>query len=192
MTWVAARGFDRPGHPDHPARNAGAIISIAALAGAAASAMAALRRKPSASRRAHGSSRWATTAEMKRAGLLQRAGVVLCQTNDAEFRTALDSAGGTRVTSRRSGALVRRDGPEPVFRFAPTRTGKGVGLVIPALLSWPHSVLVCDIKKENWALTDGWRRQFSRTWRFEPTTIDSVRFNPLLEIQKGLPGRHPT
>ena len=127
-------------------RNAGAITSIAAVAGAAASAMAALRRKPSASSRAHGSSRWATTAEMKRAGLLQGAGVVLCQTGDAEFRTTLDSAGRTRVTSRRLGSLVRHDGPEHVFCFAPTRSGKGVGLVIPTLLSWPHSVLVYDIK----------------------------------------------
>ncbi len=61
-----------------------------------------------------------------------------------------------------------------------------MGLVIPTLLSWPHSVLVYDIKKENWALTAGWRQKFSRTWRFEPTATDSVRFNPLFEIRKGL------
>jgi type IV secretion system protein VirD4 len=167
-------------------RNAGAITSVAALAGAASAAMAALRRKPSANSSAHGSSRWATTAEMKRVGLLREAGVVLCQTNDAEFRTTVDSAGSTRTRCTRLGALVRHDGPEHVFCFAPTRSGKGVGLVIPTLLSWPHSVLVYDIKKENWALTAGWRRQFSRTWRFEPTATDSVRFNPLLEIRKGL------
>src|SRR6202142_4492490 len=167
-------------------RNAGAMTTVGALAGAGVAAMAALRRKPSASSRAHGSSRWATTAEMKRAGLLQDAGVVLCQTSNAEFRTTLDLAGRTRVTSRRLGALVRHDGPEHVFCFAPTRSGKGVGLVIPTLLSWPHSVLVYDIKKENWALTAGWRRQFSRVWRFEPTAEDSVRFNPLSEIRKGL------
>ena len=167
-------------------RNAGAMTTASALAGAAASAMAALRRKPLANSRAHGSSRWATTAEMKRAGLLQGAGVVLCQTDDAEFRTTLDSAGRTRTRCIRLGALVRHDGPEHVFCFAPTRSGKGVGLVIPTLLSWPHSVLVYDIKKENWALTAGWRRQFSRTWRFEPTSMDSMRFNPLLEIRKGL------
>ncbi|MDP9149451.1 MAG: type IV secretory system conjugative DNA transfer family protein [Myxococcota bacterium] len=167
-------------------RNAGAITTASALAGAGVAAMASLRRKPSANSRAHGSSRWATTAEMKRAGLLQGAGVVLCQTNDAEFRTTLDSSGRPRTSCTRLGALVRHDGPEHVFCFAPTRSGKGVGLVIPTLLSWPHSVLVYDIKKENWALTAGWRRQFSRTWRFEPTSIDSVRFNPLLEIRKGL------
>jgi type IV secretion system protein VirD4 len=61
-----------------------------------------------------------------------------------------------------------------------------VGLVIPTLLTWPHSVLVYDIKRENWALTAGWRRQFSHVWRFEPTAPDSVRFNPLLEIRRGL------
>ena len=60
---------------------------------------------------------------------------------------------------------MRHDGPDHVFCFAPIRSGKGVGLVVPTLLSWPHSVLVYDIKKENWALTAGWRRQFSRTWR---------------------------
>ena len=167
-------------------RSAGAITTASALAGAGAAALAALWRKPSANSRAHGSSRWATTAEMKRAGLLRDAGVVLCQTDDAEFRTTIDSAGRTRTRCTRLGALVRHDGPEHVFCFAPTRSGKGVGLVVPTLLSWPHSVLVYDIKKENWALTAGWRRQFSRTWRFEPTAIDSVRFNPLLEIRKGL------
>ena len=85
-----------------------------------------------------------------------------------------------------SGDSVRHDGPEHVICFAPTRSGKGVGLVIPTLLSWTGSVLVYDIKKENWALTAGWRRLFSHVWRFEPTAPDSVRFNPLLEIRRGL------
>ncbi len=167
-------------------RRASAIATVAALAGMAAAALAALSRKRSPASHAHGSSRWATTSELRKAGLLRGAGVVLCQTGDARFRTRVDGAGGTGTTAARLGALVRHDGPEHVFCFAPTRSGKGVGLVVPTLLSWPHSVLVYDIKKENWALTAGWRRQFSRTWRFEPTAIDSVRFNPLLEIRKGL------
>src|ERR1019366_8781061 len=162
--WSGAGSFGSAPRPPTPFPNAGAMTTASARAGAAASAMAALRRKPLANSRAHGSSRWATTAEMKRAGLLQGAGVVLCQTDDAEFRTTLDSAGRTRTRCTRLGALVRHDGPEHVFCFAPTRSGKGVGLVIPTLLSWPQSVLVYDIKKENWALTAGWRRQFSRTW----------------------------
>ena len=124
---------------------------------------------------------------MRGAGLLGDAGVVLCQTERrARFARPSTGRAGADDGSRALGALVRHDGPEHVFCFAPTRSGKGVGLVIPTLLSWPHSVLVYDIKKENWALTAGWRRQFSRTWRFEPTATDSVRFNPLCEIRKGL------
>jgi type IV secretion system protein VirD4 len=167
-------------------RNASAMTTLGALAGAAVATFAALRRKPSGMSHAHGSSRWASTLELRNAGLLRDAGVVLCQTDDARFRTRVDGGGRIRTTAARLGALVRHDGPEHVFCFAPTRSGKGVGLVVPTLLTWPHSVLVYDIKKENWALTAGWRRQFTRTWRFEPTAIDSVRFNPLLEIRKGL------
>ena len=167
-------------------KSAGAMTTLGAVAGAIVAAAAALRRRSSGLSSAHGSSRWATTSELRKAGLVRDAGIVLCQTGDAEFRTTVDRAGSTTTRAARLGALVRHDGPEHVFCFAPTRSGKGVGLVIPTLLSWPHSVLVYDIKKENWALTAGWRRQFSRTWRFEPTATDSVRFNPLLEIRKGL------
>jgi integrase len=53
---------------------------------------------------------------------------------------------------------LRHDGPQHVLGFAPSRSGKGVGWVIPTLLTWPESVLVHDIKGENWALTAGWRK----------------------------------
>jgi len=43
------------------------------------------------------------------------------------------------------------DGPHHVFVFAPTRSGKGAGLVVPNLLLWKGSVVVCDIKGENYA-----------------------------------------
>lgn len=167
-------------------RDAGGITTLSALTGCVAAAVTAACGKPSSPSRSHGSSRWATTAEIKKAGLLRDAGVVLCQTGDARFETSVDPAGKTKITFRRAGRLIRHDGPEHVFCFAPTRSGKGVGLVVPTLLSWPHSVLVYDIKKENWALTAGWRKQFSRVWRFEPTAIDSLRFNSLMEIRKGL------
>jgi type IV secretion system protein VirD4 len=167
-------------------RNASSITALAALTGTLVAAIIALRRKSSAPSSAHGSSRWATTAEIKKAGLLRERGVVLCQTSDASFRTSVDGSANEKIVAGRLGRLICHDGPEHVFCFAPTRSGKGVGLVVPTLLSWPHSVLVYDIKKENWALTAGWRKHFSRVWRFEPTATDSVRFNPLLEIRKGL------
>jgi type IV secretion system protein VirD4 len=69
--------------------------------------------------------------------------------------------------------------------FAPTRSGKGVGLVIPTLLSWTGSAVIHDIKGENWSLTSGWRSKFSHCLLFDPTNAGSARYNPLLEVRKG-------
>ncbi len=166
--------------------NAALISAIGAIAGCIVAAVIALSSKATKSTGAHGTSRWATTREIRGAGLVGDEGVVLCQTGDAEYRTKLNPTGAEIIRQTRAGALVRHDGPEHVFCFAPTRSGKGVGLVVPTLLTWTDSVLVYDIKKENWALTAGWRKEFSHVWRFEPTASDSVRFNPLLEIRKGI------
>jgi type IV secretion system protein VirD4 len=165
---------------------AASITTVGATVGCALAALCArMRSKTSAASHAHGSSRWATNDELERAGLLGAEGVVLGQTTEAAFRAALDARGAAIHRALRFGRLVRHNGPEHIFCVAPTRAGKGAGVVIPTLLSWRHSVLVYDIKKENWTRTAGWRRQFSRTWRFEPTALDSVRFNPLLEIRRG-------
>jgi type IV secretion system protein VirD4 len=133
---------------------------------------------------AHGSARWAETSDIAGSGLLGGEGVVLCQTSEARY---IGSTGPKGVSWRltRPGRLITHDGPEHVMVFAPTRSGKGVGTVIPTLLNWKASVLVYDIKKELWTLSAGWRRRFSRCWRFEPTSRDSLRFNPLLEVRRG-------
>ena len=67
----------------------------------------------------------------------------------------------------------------------PTRSGKGVGLVVPTLLSWTGSTVVHDIKGENWTLTAGWRARFSHCLLFNPTDARSARYNPLLEVRRG-------
>jgi len=134
---------------------------------------------------AHGSARWATRKELRDAGLLDDAGVVLCQTAEARFESESDGRGGRRWKLRRPGTLIRHAGPEHVLVFAPTRSGKGIGTVIPTLLSWPASVVAYDIKKELWQLTAGWRRTFSHCLRFEPTGTGGVRFNPLFEVRRG-------
>ena len=112
----------------------------------------------------YGSSRWATRREVEKAGLFDPAGVFL---------------------GRLKGRYLRHDGPEHIMCFAPTRSGKGVGLVIPTLLSWPHSAVIHDIKGENWQLTSGWRAKFSHCLLFNPTDQASARYNPLLEVRKG-------
>jgi type IV secretion system protein VirD4 len=120
----------------------------------------------------HGSAHWATPREVAATGLLASEGV---------YVGAWRENGTTRY--------LRHDGPEHVLALAPTRSGKGVGLVIPTLLSWPHSVVVYDIKGENFALTSGWRARDlrSRVLKFDPTAADSssARFNPLAEVRVG-------
>jgi type IV secretion system protein VirD4 len=112
----------------------------------------------------YGSSRWATAREIERAGLFRNAGVFL---------------------GRLGHDYLRHDGPEHVMAFAPTRSGKGVGLVVPTLLSWTGSAVVHDIKGENWTLTAGWRSRLSHCLLFNPTDRRSARYNPLLEVRKG-------
>ncbi|MGE4411073.1 MAG: type IV secretory system conjugative DNA transfer family protein [Sphingobium sp.] len=90
----------------------------------------------------------------------------------------------------KSGRLyyLRHDGPEHVCALAPTRSGKGVGLVIPTLLSWPESVFVLDRKGENYAMTAGWRREQAGNivLRFDPAEPGvGCSWNALAEIRFG-------
>lgn len=55
--------------------------------------------------------------------------------------------------------FLRYDGDGHLGAGAPTRSGKGVGLVLPTLLTEPRSVFVNDVKKENWWLTSGFRHR---------------------------------
>ena len=142
--------------------------SIAASGGfasiAAAIAMSVARAREAKSVVTYGSARWATPDEVSAASLLGPDGVVL-------GRLARD--------------YLRHQGPEHVLCFAPTRSGKGVGLVVPTLLTWPGSAIVHDIKGENWNLTAGWRRRFGRVLLFDPTNARSSAYNPLLEVRRG-------
>ena len=112
----------------------------------------------------YGSARWAEAHEVRQAGMLGHDGVLLGRWHDD---------------------YLRHDGPEHVLCFAPTRSGKGVGLVVPTLLTWPGSAIVHDIKGENWTLTAGWRARFGRVLLFDPTNTQSAAYNPLLEVRRG-------
>jgi type IV secretion system protein VirD4 len=142
---------------------------LLALAGGIAPALiaiggAAWRSRADTTKTTYGSARWAVYEDVRDAGLLAPRGVVLGLFDEA---------------------YLRHDGPEHVLAVAPTRSGKGVGLVLPTLLSWPGSAVVHDIKGENWQLTAGWRATFSTCLLFDPTNPLSTRFNPLLEVRKG-------
>ena len=144
----------------------GGIIAVSGgfLAIVAAIMMSIIRSREARNVATYGSARWAEDKEIRAAGLLGPDGVVL---------------------GRFDRDYLRHDGPEHVLCFAPTRSGKGVGLVVPTLLTWPGSCIVHDIKGENWTLTAGFRARHGRVLLFDPTNAQSSAYNPLLEVRQG-------
>jgi type IV secretion system protein VirD4 len=69
---------------------------------------------------------------------------------------------------------------------AHAQSGKGVGLVIPSLLTWPGSAIVHDIKGENWQLTAGFRAKHGRVLLFDPTNAAVRSLQP---APRGTPRR---
>ncbi len=144
---------------------AGMIAASGGVLGAAAAIIGSVwRAREQRHVTTYGSARWAERRDVRKASLLDPSGVFL---------------------GRWRGRYLRHDGPEHVMAFAPTRSGKGVGLVIPTLLSWPQSAVIHDIKGENWSLTAGWRSRFSHCLRFDPTDPNAACYNPLLEVRQG-------
>jgi len=127
-------------------------------------AMSIWRAREARTAATYGSARWATAPEVRTAQLMGPDGVVL---------------------GRFGRRYLRHNGPEHVLCFAPTRSGKGVGLVVPTLLTWPGSCIVHDIKGENWNLTSGFRALHGRVLLFDPTNRRSAAYNPLLEVRRG-------
>lgn len=123
----------------------------------------------------HGSARWASASDIQATGLLE--------SNQGVY------VGGWLNPSTRHLHYLRHNGPEHVLAFAPTRSGKGIGLVIPTLLAWSESAVVYDIKGENWARTAGFRVKAGHLcFKFSPVEVaNGSRFNPLAEVRIGTP-----
>ena len=119
----------------------------------------------------HGTARFATRAEIKKNELLDNKGVVI----------------GGLPTKSGGVEYLRHDGAEHCLVVAPTRSGKGVSVVLPTLLTWQESAIVTDFKGELWALTSGWRNRHANQncYRFDVTGRDSAKFNPLDTIRIG-------
>ena len=132
------------------------------------------KRLSKASEDIHGSARWATPGEIRESGIMNSGkGVYI---------------GGWFDEKKNYLHYLQHDGPEHILAFAPTRSGKGVGLVIPTLLAWEDSVLVYDIKGENWAKTAGFRASAGQVcFKFSPLEENSSSFNPLEEIRINTP-----
>ena len=111
----------------------------------------------------HGDARWAKARDIRRAGLFSDQGIIL---------------------GRYRNRYLMLPGQTGVILAAPPRSGKGVSCVVPNLLNWPGSVLVLDIKKENWTLTAGYRSLFSEVYLFDPFAADgrTARWNPFTYV----------
>jgi type IV secretion system protein VirD4 len=114
-----------------------------------------------------GTAEWAKEKDIAAAGLLSGSGVMLGLTQDGRY--------------------LQENSERHVLATAPTGSGKGVGQIIPTLLgSWTGSVVVHDIKGENWEVTAGYRAKFSNVLYFNPCKLESCHFNPLFEIRPGI------
>ena len=114
----------------------------------------------------HGAARFAKEGEIRRAGFRADNGIVV---------------------GKKGGKFLTFGGSEHCIVEAPTRSGKGVGIVIPNLLSWQASVVVLDVKRENWDATAGFRKKFGQAvYLFNPTDPEgrTARYNPLGYIDR--------
>ena len=115
----------------------------------------------------HGEARFARAGEVRNGKMLASAGIVL---------------------GKFGGKVMRFGGPEHVMLEAPTRAGKGVGVIIPNLLDWLDSLVVLDIKQENYDNTAGYRLKVlgQQVLLFNPLdpTGRTVRWNPLSYINR--------
>ncbi len=121
----------------------------------------------------HGAARFAKESEIRRAGFRANDGIVL---------------------GKKGARFLTFGGSEHCIVEAPTRSGKGVGIVIPNLLSWQESVVVLDVKRENWDATAGFRKKYGQAvYLFNPTDPEgrTARYNPLGYIDRTDPDQAP-
>ena len=119
----------------------------------------------------HGSARWAKRQDIVAMGL-----ITLSSMKDKKREQGpsvyvgswIDPQGGQHYLVDRSNMHV--------LLYAPTRSGKGISVIIPSLLSWRESALILDLKDELWALTAGWRQKhaYNKVLRWEPASLSNT------------------
>ncbi|WP_372784802.1 type IV secretory system conjugative DNA transfer family protein [Phenylobacterium sp.] len=113
-----------------------------------------------------------------------------CWAREADLRRGGFRAARGILVGRSAGRPLIFGGSEHVMLYAPTRSGKGVGVVIPNLLNWPDSAVVLDVKRENWDATAGFRAAHGQeVVMFDPLDAEgrTARFNPLGHIDRADP-----
>ena len=135
---------------------------------AAGTAIALSQKK----RALYGDARFANMGEIRKAGLLP----------DKDHRDE------TILVGKFKGQYLRYGGYQFVMLAAPTRSGKGVGIVIPNCLTYTGSLVVLDIKLENFDITAGYRQQTlgQEIYLFAPFDANgrTHRWNPISYISE--------
>jgi type IV secretion system protein VirD4 len=130
----------------------------------------------------HGSARWADEKDLQRTGLPVPEAPGELAPGQGIFLGLWAPPSGRPPVS-----LVSRDDDTHALVLAPTRSGKGVGIVVPNLLLYEGPVFVLDIKRENWRLTAGYRASClgQTPICIDPGSPDSAQYNPLFEVRRG-------
>lgn len=185
------------------------VLAVGSLAGLLVAIVAAriIRLFANPTTTLHGSARWATIRDLRRAGLIKPYGLVLGQTAKAVYRQKRAKKPKRKRGESRSDYQMRLDRWDPkeveyvlgkpgqlitqsknnhTLIVGSTRSGKGVSVLIPTTFQWPESLIIMDPKAESWGISANHRAKFSYTFKFQPERPDeSIHYNPLLSIRRG-------
>lgn len=130
-------------------------------------------------RELHGSAKFASLADIKKAELL-------LTPKQKVAKKAKTPSNPSLLIGKYKDKFLEFYGNEFMFVTAPTRSGKGVGIVIPNLLHYQDSVVVLDVKNENWNITSGFRSKYQDCYLFAPKAQNghSHCYNPLDYIDR--------
>ena len=124
----------------------------------------------------HGDAKFANSADIRKLGLYPK------YKKGKDDKKEVDKNG--IIIGKHNGQLLRFGGQQFVALGAPTRSGKGVGIVIPNLLDYPNSCVVQDIKQECYEFTSKYRQDVmgQEVFLFNPFSKQTHRYNPLYYI----------
>ncbi|SEW13466.1 type IV secretory system conjugative DNA transfer family protein [Luteibacter sp. 329MFSha] len=165
LWWRCLKALDDPSFAPYTLRIKGSVFTGFAvpILGWGAVVLRMFQRPPEA---AHGDARFATLAELRRAGLLTR-----------------------RPESILIGASGRHrlwlSGAQHVIVISPTRSGKTTSIAIPVLMTYEHSMVVLDVKGELHRTTSGCRKALGQkvfVWAPYDEAGRTDRFNPMTPL----------
>ena len=117
----------------------------------------------------HGDARFATFSDIQKLGL---------------FGDSKNYVKRGIIIGKWNNKFLKFGGQQFVALGAPTRSGKGVGIVIPNLLHWEESAVVQDIKQECFDYTSKYRAEKlgNEVYLFNPFSLETHRYNPFSYI----------